>query len=193
MILDTLLNFNSQPHVFEFVQYTGTQLDVCGRHRSVQTEEINSRTWKSLVARGEYRIEAKFQRLPPYYRCYPVHWKQSRCRGSHAMARAGKSHSRTWKSLATRAGNEIEPQFQLLPPYYRCCLYAETNADVVEVTPLSELEMPLQRTHPHNSDPEGLPNLVRSVNNPDARVVTDGQIDCRLQGTGSGEYSCAIN
>ena len=115
-------------------------IQCCGRHGSVQTGEINSRTWKSLVARGENKIEAKFQWLPPYYRCYPVHWKQGRCRGSHATARAGKSHSRTWKSLATRAGNEIEPQFQMLPHIIVIALYADASADVVGVTPLPELE-----------------------------------------------------
>jgi hypothetical protein len=46
----------------------------------------------------------------------------------------------TWKSHATRAGNEIEPQFQLLPHIIVIALYAEANTNVVGVMPLPELE-----------------------------------------------------
>ena len=58
--------------------------------------------------------------------------------------KSGKRHSRTWKSLATRAVYEIVPQFQLLPHIIVVAQYTETNADVVGVMPLSELEKPLQ-------------------------------------------------
>ena len=47
-----------------------------------------------------------------------------------------RSHSRTWKSLATRDVYKIEAKFERLPHIIDVAQYTGTNVDIAEVIPL---------------------------------------------------------
>ena len=124
VIHDTFPNFNSQPHVFEFVQYTGTQFNVVE-----DLEVCNGANWRETPGPGKACCSGWVQdrgkipkatpilsiwlstletKLMSWESCYSQGWK--------------KIYSRTWKSLATR---------HRVPSVQTSSLYAYSKLSVV--------------------------------------------------------------
>ena len=60
-------HFSGYRHICDVGQFTGTNIEVMEVMPLWELE-----TW--LATREVYKIEVKFERLPPHYRCCPVHW-----------------------------------------------------------------------------------------------------------------------